>query len=240
MYKPLSGKVALVTGGAKRIGRAVALALAEAGTDVAITYRESEADAQEAVALLSGYGVQASCHACDLADSEAIVRTVAEVHERYGRLDLLVNNAGRFESVALDQITAAQWDLMFAVNSRAPFLMSQACFPHLKANGGRIVNVGSLGGLKPWATHGHYCASKAALHMLTEVMAKAWAPEVAVNCVAPGMIEMAGESFDSFIAKTPMHRNGTAEDIASAVLYFATSAGFITGQVLAVDGGLGL
>lgn len=240
MYKPLSDKVALVTGGAKRIGRAIALTLAEAGADVAITYRESHAEAQEAVALLAGYGVRASCHCCDLALSEQIVGVGAEVFERYGRLDLLVNNAGRFESVALEEISVAQWDAMFAVNTRGPFLMAQACYPHLKRAGGRIVNVGSLGGLAPWVTHGHYCASKAALHMLTEVMAKAWAPEIAVNCVAPGMIELAGESFPGFVGKTPLGRNGSAEDIAAAVLYFATGAGFVTGQVLAVDGGLGL
>ena len=240
MYKPLSGKVALVTGGAKRIGRAIALALAEAGADVAITYRESSTEALETAELLAGYGVRASCHACDLGAPESISSTVAQVAEQYGRLDILVNNAGRFESVALDQISVVQWDAMFAVNTRAPFLMAQACYPHLKSSGGRVVNVGSLGGLSAWATHGHYCASKAALHMLTQVMAKAWAPEVAVNCVAPGMIEMAGESFPGFQAKTPLGRNGTSEDVAAAVLWFATSAGFVTGQVLAVDGGLGL
>jgi 3-oxoacyl-[acyl-carrier protein] reductase/pteridine reductase len=238
--KPLAGKAALVTGAAKRIGRAIALALAEAGADVAITFRESEQEAAQTVAAVEAFGVKGSAHRCDLDDAAAIAATVAAVAERYGRLDVLVNNAGRFESVALEQISPAQWDSMFAANTRGPFFMAQACYPHLKAAGGRIVNVGSLGGITPWATHGHYCASKAALHMLSKTMAKAWGPEVSVNCVAPGMIEADGESVPSFAMRTPLRRNGTGADVAAAVVYFASAAGFITGQVLTVDGGLGL
>ena len=131
---------------------------------------------------------------------------------------------------------------MFATNTRAPFLMAKAAHPHLKAARGRIINIGSLGGLHPWATHGHYCTSKAALHMLSKTMAKAWAPEISVNCVAPGMIVQGevDEAYEHFARKTPMQRNGTAEDVAAAVLFFATAPHFITGQLLAVDGGLGL
>ncbi len=240
--KPLSGKVALVTGGAKRIGRAIALALAEAGADVALTFRESHAEALQTVAAIENLGVRASCHVCDLTNPEQIQSAVADVVDRHGHLDVLVNNAGRFESVTLEAITVAQWDAMFAVNTRAPFLMAQACYPELKKASGRIVNVGSLGGLEPWSTHGHYCASKAAIHMLSRTMAKAWAPDVSVNCVAPGMIEQgeAEASFRRFAEKTPMQRNGSAEEVAEAVLFFASGPAFVTGQVLAVDGGLGL
>ena len=240
MNKPLEGKAALVTGGARRIGRAIALGLAEAGAHVAITYLASREEALATVAELEALGVRASCHRLDLGDAEGIAGVVDEITQRYGRLDVLVNSAGRFESVDLEQMSVAQWDAMFAANARGPFFMAQACYPYLKKAGGRIVNVGSLGGKVAWPTHGHYCASKAALHMLTEVMAKAWGPEVAVNCVAPGMIEMEGESFPGFMAKTPLGRNGAAEDVAAAVIYFAAAAGFVTGQVLVVDGGLGL
>ena len=239
---PLTGRVALVTGGAKRIGKAIALTLAEAGADVAITYRESREEAEETVRLIASRGAKASSYGCDLRDGTEIERAVAAVAGLHGRLDLLVNNAGRFETVALDAISPEAWDEMFAVNTRAPLLMAQACYPHLKKAGGRIVNVGSLGGLAAWATHGHYCASKAALHMLSRTMAKAWAPEVSVNCVAPGNIEQGevGDDWSRLAAKTPMRRNGAAEEVAAAVLFFATGPKFVTGQVLAVDGGLGL
>ena len=132
---------------------------------------------------------------------------------------------------------------MFATNTRGPFLVAKAAHTHLNAARGRIVNIGSLGGLHPWATHAHYCTSKAALHMLSQTMAKAWAPEISVNCVAPGMIVATGDlsaGYESFAAKTPMKRNGTAQDVAAAVLFFAMAPHFITGQLLAVDGGLGL
>jgi 3-oxoacyl-[acyl-carrier protein] reductase/pteridine reductase len=160
----------------------------------------------------------------------------------HGRLDLLVNNAGTFASAALEDISAADWDGMFAANTRGPFLVAQAAFPHLKAARGRIINIGSLGGIEPWATHAHYCTSKAALHMLSKTMAKAWAPEISVNCVAPGMIVQGevGPAYQHFADRTPMKRNGTSADVAAAVLFFATGPHFITGQLLTVDGGLGL
>ncbi len=141
-----------------------------------------------------------------------------------GGLDVLVNNAGAFETVPLEKISVAEWDAMFEVNTRGPFLVAKAAHSHLKAARGRIVNIGSLGGIHPWATHAHYCTSKAALHMLSQTMAKAWAPEISVNCVAPGMIVM-GEvnpAYEEFAVKTPMQRNGRAEDVAAAVLFFAT------------------
>jgi 3-oxoacyl-[acyl-carrier protein] reductase/pteridine reductase len=240
--RPLEGKIALVTGAAKRIGRVIALELARAGADVGITYLSSQPEADDTVAAIRGLGVRASAVRADLTQPEQIRAAVAAVSGEFGGLDLLVNNAGYFESVVMEEITAEQWDHMFATNTRAPFLVAQAAHEALKRAKGRIVNVGSLGGIHPWATHAHYCTSKAALHMLSQTMAKAWAPEISVNCVAPGMIVQGevGEAYQYFADKTPMRRNGTAEDVAAAVLFFATAPHFITGQLLAVDGGLGL
>jgi NAD(P)-dependent dehydrogenase (short-subunit alcohol dehydrogenase family) len=238
----LKGKTALVTGAAKRIGRSLALALADEGADVAITYRSSETEAQATAAVLREYGVRAMAVYCDLGDPACVRRAVDSAIGELGRIDLLVNNAGFFETLPLESITLEQWDTMLNTNTRGPFLMAQAAHAELKRRQGRIVNIGSLGGLHPWATHGHYCVSKAAVHMLTLTMAKAWAPEITVNCVAPGMI-VNGEvdpGYEHFVEKTPMRRNGTPEDVAAAVLFFATGPRFITGQVLSVDGGLGL
>jgi 3-oxoacyl-[acyl-carrier protein] reductase/pteridine reductase len=239
---PLQGKVALVTGGAKRIGRTLALTLAEAGASIAITFRDSESEAAETVAELQALGVEAAAFRAELRDPAQIRTALDAAVACFSRLDILVNNAGRFETAALENITVEQWDAMFEINTRAPFLTAQAAYPHLKAAGGRIINIGSLGGLHPWPTHAHYCTSKAALHMLTRTMSKAWAPEISVNCVAPGMI-VSGEvdpEYEHFARRTPMKRNGSATDVAAAVLFFATGPHFITGQILSVDGGLGL
>jgi 3-oxoacyl-[acyl-carrier protein] reductase/pteridine reductase len=232
----------LVTGAAKRIGRAIALALAERGANVAITYLGSQLEAEETVRALVTHDVDALAVRCDLRDPESIEQTMVAVIEEFGQLDLLVNNAGIFESEVLEHISVEQWDAMFATNTRAPFLMAKAAHPHLRATRGRILNIGSLGGLHPWATHAHYCTSKAALHMLSQTMAKAWAPEISVNCIAPGMIVQGevDDAYEHFARKTPMQRNGTAHDVAAAAIFFATAPHFITGQLLAVDGGLGL
>jgi 3-oxoacyl-[acyl-carrier protein] reductase/pteridine reductase len=240
--KILSGKGVVVTGAARRIGRTLALVLAEAGADVVITYRGSQADAEETIAALKALGSNALAVPCDVREEQSVERAVATAVSHLGGLDILVNNAGAFETAVLEEISVAQWDAMFETNTRGPFLLARTAYPHLKAARGRIVNIGSLGGLHPWATHGHYCTSKAALHMLSQTMAKAWAPEIAVNCVAPGMIVWGdvNPAYEHFVAKTPMGRNGRAEDVAAAVLFFATAPSFITGQLLAVDGGLGL
>ena len=240
---PLHGKTALVTGGARRIGREIALALARAGADVAITYRKSRIEAVGTVAELTSLGINARAIECDVRSESSVRGAICSVVESFGRLDILVNNAAIFDAASLDSLPLEQWDAVFETNTRGPFLAAREALPHLRLSHGRIVNIGSLGGLHPWAGHAHYCASKAALHMLTLTMAKAFAPEVAVNCVAPGWIEMDEQSSDAarrFAEKTPMSRNGTAADVAEAVVFFATGPGFITGQVLAVDGGLGL
>jgi NAD(P)-dependent dehydrogenase (short-subunit alcohol dehydrogenase family) len=242
--RTLSGKTVLVTGAAKRLGRAIALAAAENGADVAITYRESGREARVVIEELVGHGVEALAVRCDVTDEKSVREMVKEVARELRGIDILVNNAANYETVEFEKITVAQWDAIFASNTRGPFLVSREALPYLRKRRGRIVNMGSLGGLRPWATHAHYCSSKAAVHMLTKVMAKALAPEISVNAVAPGMIDLGEKSAEAFFKKTakqtPMQRNGTAADIAAAVMFFATGPQFITGQVLAVDGGLGL
>lgn len=240
--KSLEGRTALVTGAARRIGRTLALALAEAGADIVITWRESEQDARQTVKDIQSLGVNAIAVQADVRSESFVQAAVDAALARFGHLDLLVNNAGRFETAELSRITVDQWDAMFETNTRGPFLMAKAAFPHLKTAQGRIINIGSLGGQHPWATHAHYCTSKAALHMLTQTMAKAFAPEISVNCVAPGMIVNGevSDGYEHFEQKTPMRRNGTPQDVAAAVMFFATGPHFITGQILSVDGGLGL
>jgi len=239
----LQGKSALVTGGAKRIGRQIALSLAQAGADVTITWLNSSAEAAQTAQAIRDLGRRAEAVPCDVRSETSVHAAVAAAAAFHGQIDLLVNNAAVFESAPLDRITLEQWDAVFETNARGPFLVAREVIAHLRQGHGRIINIGSLGGLRAWADHAHYCASKAALHMLTQAMAKAFAPEVSVNCVAPGWIEQdedAREEAAHFAARTPIGRNGTAAEVAEAVLFFAAGPAFITGQILAVDGGLGL
>jgi NAD(P)-dependent dehydrogenase (short-subunit alcohol dehydrogenase family) len=240
----LEGRSVLVTGAARRIGRQIALTLAAGGADVAITYRQSKTEATQTAGEIAALSVGALAVECDVRSEDQVRAAVASVVAEFGRLDLLVNNAAVYETAPLDSLTAEQWDAVFATNTRGPFLAAREAFEPLRAAQGRIINIGSLGGLHAWATHAHYCASKAALHSLTLSMAKAFAPEVSVNCVAPGWIEFDDPAENDlaarFAARTPMRRNGTAEDVAQAVLFFAAGPHFITGQILSVDGGLGL
>src|SRR6202046_5944931 len=248
--EPLRGQACLITGGARRLGRASALALAQAGADVAITFRNSGREAQHTVGDLSSFGVRAFALRCDITDEASVKSMMKEAGRELGRIDILVNNAANYEAVEFERLTVRQWDAMFASNTRGPFLVSREALKWLRRKRGnrsveaKIINMGSLGGLKPWTTHAHYCSSKAALHMLTKVMAKALAPEIAVNAIAPGMIDLGEKSAAAFMRRmakqTPMRRNGRADEIAEAVLFFATAPQFITGQILTVDGGLGL
>jgi NAD(P)-dependent dehydrogenase (short-subunit alcohol dehydrogenase family) len=247
--KALRGRTVLITGGAKRLGRVCALAMAEAGADVAITFLTSAREAQRTVVDLASYGVRAVALRCDVTDEASVKAMMKEAGRELGRIDVLVNNAANYETVEFERLTVKQWDAMFASNTRGPFVVSRAALKWMrrgrtKGDLARIINMGSLGGLRPWADHAHYCSSKAALHMLTRVMAKALAPEVVVNAVAPGMIDLGEKAAAKFMRrmarKTPMERSGRGDEIAQAVMFFATCPGFITGQVLAVDGGLGL
>jgi 3-oxoacyl-[acyl-carrier protein] reductase/pteridine reductase len=240
--QPLKGRVALITGGAKRLGRASALALAEAGADVAITFEHSQREARQTVVDLGSFGVRAVALRCDVTDEKSVRSAVKETVKELGGIDVLVNNAANYETVEFAKLTLKQWDAIFASNTRGPFLVSREALKHLRERKGKIVNMGSLGGVQAWATHAHYCSSKAAVHMLTRAMAKALAPEIAVNCVAPGMIDLGEKAAKPFFRKmakqTPMRRNGTGEDIAAAVRFFAVAPHFITGQIMVVDGGL--
>jgi NAD(P)-dependent dehydrogenase (short-subunit alcohol dehydrogenase family) len=239
---PLSGKVALITGGARRIGRGIALALAGAGADVAITYLTSQAEASALAAEIAALGRRALTLECDVRAEVSVCAAMGEAVGQFARLDLVVNNAAIFDLAALETLSVERWDAVFETNVRGPFLVAREALPHLRKTGGRIVNIGSLGGVRPWASHAHYCSSKAALHMLTQTMARSFAPEVSVNCVAPGWIDAGGKDDRSarFAEKTPIGRNGSVDDVAQAVLFFATAPAFITGQILMVDGGLGL
>jgi 3-oxoacyl-[acyl-carrier protein] reductase/pteridine reductase len=252
--KPLRGKACLITGGALRLGRASALALAQAGADVAITFRNSAREAQQTVVDLSSLGVRAFALHCNVTNEASVKSMMKEAGRELGRIDILVNNAANYATADFERLTLRQWDAMFASNTRGPFLVSREALKWMrrKRTGSlrsepieaKIIHMGSLGGLRPWASHAHYCSSKAALHMLTKVMAKALAPEIAVNAVAPGMIDLGEKSAAAFMKRmakqTPMLRNGRGDEIAAAVLFFATAPQFITGQILAVDGGLGL
>jgi len=242
----LAGKSALVTGGARRLGRSIALGLAATGADVAITFRTSRAAAEATAGEICSLGRRSLAIECDLRSESSIRSSVSLAAEAFGGLHILVNNAAVFHTGPLDQLTVAQWDEVFETNARGPFLMARETLPHLRASEGCIINIGSLGGLRAWPGHADYCASKAALHMLTQAMARAFAPQVSVNCVAPGWIESDELSEQEkaaaarFAGRTPMRRNGSALDVAQAVLFFAAGPHFITGQILCVDGGLGL
>ncbi|MDP9054903.1 MAG: SDR family oxidoreductase [Acidobacteriota bacterium] len=233
MSESLRGKTILVTGAAKRIGRAIALRLVDEGAQVIAHCHQSGKEAREL-----------KCAALVRANLESVSeirRMFEEVEERFGRLDGLVNNAGRFTKIDPLAIEEADWDYIHSVNLKSVFFCCQAAAKLMLRNqGGHIVNLSSLGALRPWAEHAHYCASKAGVVMLTRALAKAWAPNIAVNTVAPGVIpfDKVDERIERFIAATPAGRAGTGDEVAEAVLFFLKSTAFITGQLLAVDGGL--
>ena len=246
--RPLAGRVALVTGGARRIGRAIALELARQGADIAFTYRHSQKAAAALETELLALGVRAGSVRVDLTRPKLVATALDEVLDTVlaplGRLDIVVNNAGRYDAAPFEAITDRQWNAMIATNLTAPFLVSRAALPRLRAaGGGRIINITSVGALRAFPTHAHYCASKAGLSHLTRAMARALAPEIQVNAVAPGLI-----AFDPVLTaweqhmcnRTPLGRAGTAEDVAGAVAFLATCPAGLTGQTLVVDGGLAL
>jgi NAD(P)-dependent dehydrogenase (short-subunit alcohol dehydrogenase family) len=233
----LEGRVVLVTGAAKRVGRGIALRLAREGARVAIHYGGSETEARATAAECGG----APLFQANLENVYEIDRMFSEIDARLGRLDCLVNNAARFTKIDPLQITERDWDFVHSVNLKATFFCNQqAAKRMIAAGGGKIVNISSLGGLKAWPEHAHYCASKAGVIMLTKALAQAFAPKVTVNSVAPGVIPFGpqDERVKHLISKTPAGRAGTADEIADGVVFFLTASDFVTGQVLAVDGGL--
>jgi 3-oxoacyl-[acyl-carrier protein] reductase/pteridine reductase len=227
----------LVTGAAKRIGRGIALGLAAEGARVAIHYHRSEAEARRTAEECGG----GELFRANLESVAEIARMFAQAGERLGRLDGLVNNAARFARFDPLEITEREWDFIHSVNLKALFFCCQHGARLMqKSGGGRIVNISSLGGIRPWAEHAHYCASKAGVIMLTRALSKAWAPAITVNSVAPGVIpfEDIDERGKALIEVTPAGRGGTPAEVADAVVYFLKASEFVTGQVLAVDGGL--
>jgi NAD(P)-dependent dehydrogenase (short-subunit alcohol dehydrogenase family) len=239
MEIPLPEKTVLVTGGAKRIGRGIALAVFQAGYRVAIHYSTSEKEARETAEQCG----DAPLFRANLESVDEIRRMFGEVGERCGGLYGLVNNAARFKRSDPLLLTEADWDFIHSVNLKATFFCCQQGALLMKKSGaGRIVNLSSLGGLRPWPDYAHYCASKAGVIMLTKALAKGFAPGITVNSVAPGVILSSPEEprTEDMIDATPAQRRGTVEEVASAVLYFLNATDFITGQVMAVDGGLSL
>jgi NAD(P)-dependent dehydrogenase (short-subunit alcohol dehydrogenase family) len=239
--KPLEGQVALVTGAARRIGRSIALRLAADGAHIAVHYHTSEAEAESVVGEIGRLGREAVAIQGDVSKRSEAREIIVGVERRFGRLDILVNNAGIFFPAKFEELTDAQWDHILNLNLKSQFLCSQAAAVPMKRQGrGRIINLSSLGGLLPWPNFTHYCVSKAGSIMLTRCLARALAPEILVNSVAPGTIQFPGEPPDEeYIRRVPLHRTGKGDEIAAAVAYLAT-ADFVTGQVLVVDGGRSL
>lgn len=235
--------VALVTGAARRLGAAIARRLHAAGYDLALHYRHSAADMAAVVAGFeaarpgSAFSLQA-----DLAEYDRLPELVAHTLGRYGRLDALVNNASAFSPTPLGTITPADWDAQFLINARAPLILAQAAAPHLKAARGAIVNLVDIYAERPLRDHVVYCMSKAALVAATRALALELAPEVRVNAIAPGAIlwpeEGKAEAAKSaLLARTPLARTGSEDDIADAVLWLLQGATYTTGHVLPVEGG---
>lgn len=233
-------QLVLVTGAAKRIGRGIALRLAREGYRVAIHYGGSEREAREVAELCGNVPV----FQADLERVAEVERLFREVSERCGSLFGVVNNAARFTTIPALEITEQDWDFIHSVNLKSVFFCCQQAARLMIAGGkgGRIVNISSLGGIRPWAENAHYCASKAGVIHMTRALAKAFAEhKISVNSVAPGVIPFGEESqpvVKYLIGQTPAGRSGTAEEIAEAVLYFLRATEFTTGQLIAVDGGL--
>jgi len=238
--KKLAGRVALVTGAGKRLGRAVALRLACEGTDVAVHYGKSASEAREVVAEIERMGRQAAAFSAELTEVSAIEKLVVDIVERFGRLDILVNSAANFLETKFGETSETTWDASLDTNLKAPFFCAQAAAPHLaKAGRGVIVNFADIGGMMGWREYLPHSVSKAGVIMLTRALAKELAPKVRVNAIAPGTITMDGDPPEwerDFIQRAPLRRTGTPDDIADAVMYLI-GAEFVTGHVLVIDAG---
>jgi NAD(P)-dependent dehydrogenase (short-subunit alcohol dehydrogenase family) len=236
----LRGKKAAVTGGGKGLGRALVLALAREGAEVALSYAGSRSGAEEAAASLTAEGRRVFIARADARRPGETARFVEEAAAALGGLDLLVNNVGVFRKAPLEELTEELLDEAFDVNVKAAVMASRAAAPHMRRRGGgAIVNVASLGGLQAWRSYLPYCASKAALLMATRCLALALAPDVRVNAVAPGILDVPGAE-GALEARVPLRRFGTHADVIEAVMFLATGAGYTTGDVLRLDGGRGI
>jgi 3-oxoacyl-[acyl-carrier protein] reductase len=239
------GKVALVTGSATGVGKAVALRFAREGLAVAVNYSRSEAEARETLAEVHRQGVPAILCRADVADDGAVRAMVARCRDELGGLDVLVNNAGTthfIDFADLDALTGEVWDRIFDVNLKGTFYACRAAWPLLRERGGAVVNVTSVAGLGGQGSSIPYAASKAALNCLTKSLARTFAPHVRVNAVAPGPVRTRWladhpDLIDRAVRATPLGRAASPDDIADAVAYLALAAGLVTGQVMVVDGG---
>lgn len=239
----LEGKRALVTGGGVRLGRAIAIALAGEGADIAVHHHHSSEGAEETVEAITGLGRKAFALRGDLTSAREAAGVFEELDERFGgKLDVLVNSAGIFEKIAAEQIDDAHWSRMFAVNVESAFRCAKLARPRMiEAGGGSIVNVTDIAADRPWKGYAHYCASKAALVSLTKSLAIEWAPVIRVNAVSPGAVLPPDDTSDEekrrLISTIPLGRLGDPADIGRTVAFLAGGPPYITGQVIAVDGG---
>ena len=236
----LDGRVGLVTGGAHRVGRALVLALARAGADLAIHYHGSGDEAAETAAAVRSLGRRAETFQADLSDPDQATALAARVGDVMDRLDVLVNNASLFQSARFHEVDVEDWDRVMAVNLRAPFLLLQATAPLLGASNGVAVNIADLAGVQAWPAFPHHGVSKAGLIHLTRVAARALAPDVRVNCIVPGTVlppeDYTAEQIDASVDRTVLGRIGSPDDVAQALL-FAIRSDFATGSIITVDGG---
>lgn len=233
-------KVALVTGGAVRVGRAISLALANEGMRVVVHYNSSSVEAEELCARIRHEGGEAVAIGGDLARAEEVRRVAGEAEGAFGGVDVLVNNASVFPPERLEETDEALWDHTLAVNLRAPFFLIRYLAPTLRARRGVVINLCDLAGLQPWRTYAAHGISKAALAHLTKVAARALAPEVRVAGIAPGAVlppeSMTREELDAVARTTPLKRLGSPDDVVEALLYLLR-ADYVTGEVMVVDGG---
>lgn len=236
----LRGKVALVTGGARRVGKAIAHALAERGADIVVHYNSGAAEAESTVAELRARGVRAEMVQGDLSDVAVSQALPARAHATFGQLDILVNSAAMMLRTPVGDVTPAQWETMFALNLRAPFFIAQAAAPLLRAARGVIVNIADLAAYETWPAYVPHAITKAGVVQMTRGLARALAPDIRVNAVAPGAVLLPDDWDDGAATKlvgtTPLGRLGSAEDVAQAVVYLC-EATYVTGEVLIVDGG---
>jgi pteridine reductase len=239
----LAGRVALVTGAAKRLGRAVALRLAKEGADVAVHHGHSQFEANEVVSEIQHLGRRAIALHAELTDVSAIEKLIADVVSYFGRLDILINSAATFLETKFGATTEQSWDTSLATNLKAPFFCSQAAAPHLTKSGrGVIINFADLGGLMGWREFLPHSVSKAGLIMMTRILAKELAPNIRVNAIVPGTITMPGDPpvwESNYIANAPLKRTGRPDEVGDAVVYLI-AAEFVTGHVLVLDGGRSL
>ncbi len=236
-----AGGVALVTGGAIRLGRVFAAALSGIGMRVAIHYGSSRVEAESLRAELHARGAEAECFAADLRDADAAIHLPDRVVKHFGQLDVLVNSAAVMERCTVAETSVARWDAVMNLNLRAPFFVAQRAAPHLARTRGTIINIADLGGLEPWPNYPAHSISKAGVVMLTKVLAKALAPDITVNAIAPGTVLVPDEYDDerrAFLSETtPLKRLGTPADAVGALLYLVERGDFVTGQTIVVDGG---